>query len=187
MSTTDSSTHVEGFDDERDTLPVPTLSGDHGASDDRGDAASGVGAHTTKAATGGESGAGDGAAGGCAGEETTDAVLDDDEVFPAKVVRALRKENARYRVRAGQADELARRLHAALVAADGRLADPSDLEFDEHHLEDPEVLEAAITRLVEQKPGLRARRLSGDIGAGLRGGDTPTGATDILSVIRGAL
>ncbi len=54
------------------------------------------------------------------------------ETFPREVVEKLRQENGKYRQRAQRADDLARRLHTELVRATGRLADPSDLEFDEN-------------------------------------------------------
>lgn len=62
------------------------------------------------------------------------------ETFPRKVVEDLRRENANYRTRAQRADDLAARLHTSLVAATGRLADPSDLTFDESHLDDQAAL-----------------------------------------------
>lgn len=110
---------------------------------------------------------------------------DEPETFPAKVVKDLRKENARYRERAGKADDLAQRLHTALVAGTGKLADPTDLEFDETHLEDPEALTAAVDDLLARKPHLRARRVAGDVGQGNRGktGNGP----DLLEAMRGTL
>lgn len=106
-----------------------------------------------------------------------------EETFSRAYVEKLRKENAKYRERAGKTDELARRLHEALVAADGRLADPADLEFNEEHLDDPEALAAAVAALIERKPGLRAQQLGGDVGAGKRG--TPAKApADLISIIR---
>ncbi|CCH75086.1 conserved hypothetical protein [Nostocoides australiense Ben110] len=84
-------------------------------------------------------------------EETTD---EDGDTFPRDYVERLRRENARYRERAGQADDLAARLHAALVAATGRLADPSDLAFDEAHIEDENALTAALDDLLARKPHL---------------------------------
>lgn len=107
------------------------------------------------------------------------------EVFPAKVVKDLRKENARYRERAQKADTLAQRLHTALVGATGKLADPTDLEFDEAHLEDPDALAAAVDDLLARKPHLRARRVAGDVGQGNRGktGNGP----DLLEAMRGTL
>lgn len=89
------------------------------------------------------------------------------ETFDREYVTKLRDENARYRQRAGKADDLAQRLHTALVAATGLLADPSDLPFDEAHLESSEALTEAVEALLESKPHLRSRRPSGDIGQGV--------------------
>ena len=91
------------------------------------------------------------------------------EVFPREVVEKLRQENGKYRQRAKHADALAQRLHTELVRATGKLADPSDLPFDETHLDDPEALADAIDDLLDQKPHLASRRPVGDIGQGHRG------------------
>lgn len=113
------------------------------------------------------------------------------ETFSRSYVEKLRKESAKYRDRAKQVDEitaerdgLARRLHAALVAADGRLADPTDLEFDAAHLEDGQALAKAVGDLIARKPGLRSRKIGGDVGAGKRG--TPKNReVDLINIIRG--
>ena len=70
----------------------------------------------------------------------TDEAQDDGEAetFPRSYVEELRRENARYRERARSADTYAKRLHTELVRATGRLADPTDLEFTEEHLDDPD-------------------------------------------------
>lgn len=94
----------------------------------------------------------------------------DAETFPREVVEKLRQENSRYRQRAQHADTLAARLHTELVRSTGRLADPSDLPFDEAHLDDPEALAAAVDELLAAKPHLANRRPVGDIGQGNRGG-----------------
>ena len=112
---------------------------------------------------------------------------DDPDMFPRDYVKRLRKESGDYRGRAKTAEarveELEHRLHAALVKADGRLADPEDLEFAPEHLEDPEALAAAIEDLVKRKPGLRALKYSGDVGAGQRG--TPKKpTTDLIEILR---
>lgn len=98
---------------------------------------------------------------------------DDPETFPREYVQKLRDENAKYRQRAGKTDDLAKRLHTALVAATGRLADPSDLAFDETHLDDDNALSAALDDLLSRKPHLASRRPAGDIGQGASAsGDT---------------
>ena len=86
--------------------------------------------------------------------------------FPREYVEKLRDENAKYRRRAGQSDQLAQRLHTALTAATGRLQDPTDLPYDAAHLDDPQALEQAIDELLKAKPHLAARKLHGNIGQG---------------------
>lgn len=109
---------------------------------------------------------------------------DEQDTFPRAYVEKLRKENAGYREKAKRTEELEHRLHHALVAADGRLADPNDLEFAPEHLDDPEALAAAVTALVKNKPGLKAQKFTGSIGAGDRG--TPKKApVDLISLMRG--
>jgi hypothetical protein len=99
-------------------------------------------------------------------DEPTDA---DPDTFPREVVERLRQENGRYRQRAQRADSLAHRLHTELVRATGRLADPSDLDYADEHLDDPDTLAAAIDDLLARKPHLASRRPVGDIGQGNRG------------------
>lgn len=107
----------------------------------------------------------------------------DGDTFPRAYVEKLRSQNARYRERAKAADAYGRRLHAELVRATGRLADPSDVEFDEDHLDDPDALAAAIDDLLGRKPHLASRRPLGDIGQGARGNGTePVG---LLSILKG--
>lgn len=106
----------------------------------------------------------------------------DPETFPRTYVEQLRKENAGYRERAGQADQLAQRLHSALVGATGRLADPTDLPFDAGHLDDPEALTAAIDALVERKPHLKSRRVVGDVGQGA--GGAKAGDVNLADLLR---
>lgn len=122
-------------------------------------------------------------------QDTTDAADDsqaDGDTFPREVVEKLRKESAGYRDRAktaeARADELARRLHTALVAATGKLADPSDLPFDAEHLDDPDALAAAIDTLTAAKPHLKSRKPTGDIGQGVRG--TQDAPVDLAAILR---
>lgn len=92
---------------------------------------------------------------------------DEGETFPRDYVVKLRDENARYRQRAADRDDVATRLHTALVAATGRLADRSDLPFADEHLSDPEALTAALDALLTAKPHLASRRPTGNIGQGV--------------------
>ncbi|MDR1513171.1 MAG: hypothetical protein LBS56_06785 [Propionibacteriaceae bacterium] len=102
------------------------------------------------------------------------------DTFPRSYVEALRAENARHRTRAAEADSLAKRLHAALVAATGRLQDPDDLPYDPAHLDDPEALRGAIDGLLGRKPHLASRRPVGDIGQGATAGAEPFNLAAIL-------
>lgn len=100
------------------------------------------------------------------------------DTFPRAYVEELREESARHRTAAKEAREalqpVQERLHLALTAATGRLADPTDLPFDPAHLED-DALSAAIDALLEAKPHLASRRVSGDVGQGTGQG----GATEV--------
>ena len=111
-------------------------------------------------------------------EEPTD---EEQDTFPRDYVEKLRDENAKYRQRAQKADELAHRLHNALTAATGRLADPSDLPYDESHLDDPEALQRAIQELLEKKPHLGSRKPVGNIGQGV---SSSTDAVDLAAMMR---
>ncbi len=106
---------------------------------------------------------------------------DEPDTFPRAVVEELRRENARYRTRAGQADAMSQRLHLELVRATNRLADPSDLPFDENHLEDVSILDAAIDDLLARKPHLASRRPSGDIG---QGATAEAASVDLAGILR---
>ncbi|WP_435595170.1 hypothetical protein [Tsukamurella tyrosinosolvens] len=107
------------------------------------------------------------------------------DTFPRAYVEQLRRESAGYRERAQNADALAARLHTALVAATGRLADPSDLAFDAAHLDDEAALAAAVDELLTRKPHLAARRVTGDVGAGTRGQTVPE--VSLLDLARGRI
>lgn len=109
------------------------------------------------------------------GEGSTNSVSgttasDDPETFPREYVVKLRDESARNRQRAADGDALAARLHAALVAATGRLADPSDLPFDDARLDDAEALTTVLDDLLARKPHLASRKPSGDVGQGAGSG-----------------
>jgi hypothetical protein len=107
-------------------------------------------------------------------EETPpdDADPQDGETFPREYVQKLRGQSAKYRDRAKVADTLAARLHLELVKATGKLADPSDLPFDESHIDDPDALAEAVDELLAKKPHLASRRPTGDVGQGHRGGSS---------------
>lgn len=104
------------------------------------------------------------------------------DTFTRDYVEGLRQENGKYRQRAARADELAHRLHTELVRATGRLADPSDLPFDEDHITDAGKMVAAIDDLLTRKPHLSTRRPAGEIGQGA----TPSGSgVDLAAILRG--
>ncbi|KUI43914.1 hypothetical protein AU197_21150 [Mycobacterium sp. IS-1590] len=111
-----------------------------------------------------------------------DEVPEEPETFPRDYVEKLRQENGRYRQRAQRVDDYAHRLHTELVRATGRLADPSDLAFDEAHIHDPDALVAAIEKLITRKPHLATRQPIGDIG---QGASTPSSTTvDLAAILR---
>lgn len=113
-----------------------------------------------------------------AADETTGETAQ--ETFPRAYVEELREESKKYRQRAADRDEIAQRLHTALVAATGRLADPSDLPYDDGHLSDAETLSAAIDDLLDRKPHLAARRVSGNVGQGA----SETASVDLAGLLR---
>ena len=65
---------------------------------------------------------------------TNETEPDPEDTFPRSVVEELRQENGRWRHRTQKSEK---RLHTELVRATGRLADPTDLAFDDAHLDDP--------------------------------------------------
>lgn len=108
---------------------------------------------------------------------------DGETTFPRAYVQQLRDEAAKYRQRAGRADEAARRLLEATVrsAVRDHLADPSDLLtfVSESELVDGDgwpdsgKITAAAEALAASKPHLAPRRPRGDIGQGAApSGDT---------------
>lgn len=110
-----------------------------------------------------------------------DEIDSDTDTFSRTYVEKLRRESAGYRERANQADALATRLHTALVAATGRLADPTDLPFEAAHLDDEAALSVAIDELLAKKPHLATRQPFGDIGQGNRGPTSePVNLADML-------
>lgn len=115
-------------------------------------------------------------------EETADqsAAEEKPDSFPREYVEKLRDENAKYRQRAQRSDQLAQRLHTALVDATGQLQDATDLAFDEAHLEDPEALQKAVDELLAAKPHLAARKFNGDIGQGQTGSSNTVDLAGLL-------
>lgn len=97
-------------------------------------------------------------------------------------IEKLRQENGKYRQRAQRADDLAQRLHTELVRATGKLADPTDLPFDEDHIIDAGKMTAAIDELLTRKPHLASRRPRGEIGQGV---SPAAGSVDLAAILRG--
>ena len=104
-------------------------------------------------------------------EDTTPA--DAPETFDRAYVEQLRRENAAARVKAKRADGLGTRLVTAYAASTGRLADATDLPYDEALLDedglpDAGKVAAAVETLLERKPHLAVGRVLGDVGQGAR-------------------
>lgn len=113
--------------------------------------------------------------------EPEDDPAEDTIVYKRADLEKLRQENGKYRQRAQRADELAHRLHTELVRATGKLADPTDLPFDEDHLADADTLAAAIDDLLTRKPHLASRRPIGEIG---QGPSPSAGSVDLAAILR---
>lgn len=113
--------------------------------------------------------------------EVIEESTEDQETFPRSYVEKLRKEAAGHRDRAKRADDLAQRLHTAIVGATGRLADARDLPFDESHLDDPAALSGAIDALLADKPHLATRRPMGNIG---QGATSTSDTVDLAGLLR---
>jgi len=95
------------------------------------------------------------------------------ETFDREYVQKLRDEAAGHRVKAKRADGLAAALVTAQAALTGKMADPTDLPYDEELLDDDGVpdeakVQAAVEDLLRRKPHLAARRPRGDVGQGAR-------------------
>lgn len=114
-------------------------------------------------------------------ESVTTEADEDTIVYKRADLEKLRQENGKYRQRAQRGDEYARRLHTELVRATGKLADPTDLAFDEAHLEGDN-LSLAIDDLLSRKPHLASRRPVGDIG---QGSSPSAGSVDLAAILRG--
>ncbi len=109
------------------------------------------------------------------------------ETFDRAYVQKLREEAAGHRVKAKRADALAARLVTAQAALTGKLADPTDLPYedgllDEDGLPDEGRVRAAVDALLERKPHLAARRVVGDVGQGARPSEP---AFSLVGLLRG--
>ena len=116
-----------------------------------------------------------------AAQGAQDASQGNAETFPREYVEKLRKEAAEARLKAKKADDYARALFAARVAATGRLADPSDLPFDPELVDDTDALKAAIDELLQAHPHYASRTPQGDIG---QGATTTSDTVDLAGILR---
>ncbi|BCP11885.1 hypothetical protein MINTM020_39830 [Mycobacterium paraintracellulare] len=105
-------------------------------------------------------------------ETPTEAAQDEPKTFSAEYVTGLRNEAKSHRE---TSKALATRLHTELVRATGRLADPSELPFNQAHIDDPEALNAAVNELLTRKPHYAARTPQGNtVGQGVKDQGRPT-------------
>lgn len=114
-------------------------------------------------------------------DETPDVTTEDADneaeadSFPRNVVEALRRESAGYRDRAkaaeARADELARALFTARVAATGKLENPAEIAYNGDILDDADAITQAIEAAITDRPYIKARKVTGSVGQGSRGED----------------
>lgn len=110
----------------------------------------------------------------------------DPDTFPAAVVKELRDENAKLRVKGKRSGELSTRLVHAMAGQTGRLADPTDLPvsddlMDDDGIPDTDKITEAIDELLKKKPHLASTRPKvSDIGQGPRPGEQDVSLADIL-------
>ncbi len=116
-----------------------------------------------------------------------DAAAEDEgtETFDRAYVQKLRDEAAGHRVRAKRADALAARLVTAQAALTSKLADPTDLPFDDDLLDDDGLVDedkvrVAVDALIKRKPHLAARRPTGNVGQGARAETQEIGLASLL-------
>ena len=95
---------------------------------------------------------------------------------------AAPRERPLPRTRLRNADTYAKRLHTELVRATGKLADPTDLEFAEGHLDDSDALTAAIDALLAKKPHLASVGRPGRSGRAPHSPRLPT--VDLAAILR---
>ncbi|OBB57957.1 hypothetical protein A5757_19265 [Mycobacterium sp. 852013-51886_SCH5428379] len=105
--------------------------------------------------------------------------------FPREYVETLRRESAGHRDKArtaeARADELARALFTARVAALGMVENPAEIAYDADLLDDADALSAAIEAAITERPYIKARRVTGSVGQGAQGG-RDTGPRDFSSL-----
>ncbi len=139
----------------------------------------------TETSTAQPSGTADGEGASADDAATGQDVAVEQESFDREYVQKLRDEAAGYRVRAKRTDALNARLATAQAALTGKLADPTDLPYDDALLDDDGLVDedkvrAAVDALIERKPHLAARRPTGNVGQGARPETPEIGLADLL-------
>lgn len=109
---------------------------------------------------------------------------DQDDDDGSGAIARLRRRIARYRTRAREAEQyaeqVARELWTERVAALGLLADPADLPYDPDALHDPDAIRERAEELLQQRPHLRSRRITGHVGQRLQPGEPAVSLASIL-------
>ncbi|ODQ96602.1 hypothetical protein [Mycolicibacterium holsaticum] len=103
----------------------------------------------------------------------------DGAVFDREYVEKLRKESAGYRDRAKTAesrlDELSKLLWAERVKATGKVENPAEIPYNPDIIDNIDAINEAIDGAINERPYIRSRRPSGDIGQGNKGDKPPVG------------
>lgn len=99
-------------------------------------------------------------------------VNEDGDTFPRDYVEGLRRESAGYREKAkaaeARADELARALFTAQVAATGKVENPAEIPFDAAIVDDIDAINAIVDAAITTRPYIKARTFA-PVGQGERG------------------
>lgn len=117
-------------------------------------------------------------------QDDQDGDDDQDDDDGSGAIARLRRRIARYRTRAREAEQyaeqVARELWTERVAALGLLADPADLPYDPDALHDPDAIRERAEELLQQRPHLRSRRITGHVGQRLQPGEPAVSLASIL-------
>jgi hypothetical protein len=93
------------------------------------------------------------------------AVDEEQQTYPAKIVKDLRKENANFRERLQQ---LSRALFAERVKATGKVENPGEIPYNADILDDADAINQAVDAAIAERPYIKARKVTGDVGQGQR-------------------
>ena len=119
-------------------------------------------------------------------EPETEPETELQQTFDREYVEQLRTKSANYRLKAKesaeQVDSLQRQLFAEKVARLDRVVDPKEVPYDAELLADDSHLEAAIDKLLEDKPFLKKRKAAGNIGQHTASGGAP--AFSLLNALK---